>query len=95
MLILPVILSVALTLAVFYILGLRKAYLAINADQARTIQQTIESERRAARAETELTYMKLTLNNVLQRPAMAVLNEEHMHQLAGLIESILKPERMN
>ena len=93
--ILLVILAVALTLAVFYILGLRKAYLALNSEQARLIQQTIESERQAARAETELTYMKLTLNNVLQRPVNAVLNEEHMHQLASLIESIVRPEGMN
>ena len=93
--VLLVILAVALTLAVFYILGLRKAYIALNSDQARIIQQTIESERRASRAETELTYMKLTLNNVLSRPAVAAMTEENVQQLAALIESILKPERMN
>ena len=83
-------------MAVFYIFGLRKAYLALNADQARMMQQVIESEREAARADTECQYMKLTLAQTLQRPAVAVVSDENLQQFAAVIESILKaPDRMN
>jgi hypothetical protein len=93
--VLLVILAVLLTVSVVYIYGLRKAFKILGDNNLELTQRAIESERQAARAETELTYMKLTLNNVLQRPVNAVLNEEHMHQLAGLIESIVRPEGMN
>ena len=58
--------------------------------------QTILAEREAARAETELQYMKLTLTQVLQRPAVAVISDDNLQQFAAVIESILKsPDRMN
>src|SRR5437879_3525481 len=90
-----VILSVALTVSLVYIHGLRVSFKVLRKKRIEMTQRAIETERRASRAETELTYMKLTLNNVLQRPAVAVLDEEFAQQLAGLIESMLKPERMN
>ena len=90
-----VILAVGLTVALVYIHGLRQAFTVLSQQSAEYMQRAIESERQAARAEAELAYTKLTLNNVLQRPAMAVLNEGHIHQLAALIESMLKPERLN
>jgi len=35
--------------------------------------------------------MKITLANVLQRPAVAVMTDENIQQLAALIESVIKP----
>jgi len=93
--VLLVILAVLLTVALVYIHGLRQAFKVLSQQSVDYTHRAIESERRAASAETELMYMKLTLNNVLQRPAIAVLDEESMQQLGALIQSMLKPERMN
>jgi hypothetical protein len=93
--ILLVILAVLLTVSLVYIRGLRQAFKVLSQQSVDYTHRAIESERRAASAETELAYMKLTLQNVLQRPAVVAMSEENMQHLAGLIESVMAPERMN
>lgn len=93
--VLLVLLSAALVVSLVYIRGVRLAYKSVLADRDAYVQQLISSEQRVARAETECNFMKITLADVLKRPAHVTLTEENIHHLASLIESIFAPERMN
>lgn len=64
--------------------------------QADFANRAIEAERARGIAETESQYMKLTLANVLQRPAVAVMTDENIQQLGAIIETFMKPpNKMN
>lgn len=93
--VLLVILTVSTVLSLAYIFGLRKTYASLLADRDGYVQQVIQAEQRAARSETECTYMKLTLNNVLQRPAVAMVSEDLIQQFAAIVQSITKPGMEN
>ena len=82
-------------LYVFRTRGLREANEFLSEAQSESAYKAIEAERRAATAETECQYMKLTLANVLQRPAVAVMTDDNIQQLAALIESMIKPNSLN
>lgn len=95
LLILLVILAVSLTVSLIYIAGVRKAYTNVLADRDNYVQQLITSQQQIARIETECNFLKITIADILKRPAIATISEENMHQLAGFLESIFAPERMN
>jgi hypothetical protein len=64
--------------------------------QSEFANRAIEAERARGIAETESQYMKLTLANVLQRPAVAVMTDENIQQLGAIIEGFMKaPDKMN
>ena len=75
--------------------GLRESNEFLSEAQSESAYRAIEAERARGVAETEAQYMKITLANVLQRPAVAVLTEENIQQLGAIMESFVKPERMN
>ena len=96
----PVILLVAVLAVgwaltgVLYVIRIRDAreHLGFLAEaQAEAQDLRIEAERARSVAETESQYMKITLANVIQRPAIAVMTDENIQQLAALIESVIKP----
>jgi uncharacterized membrane protein YqiK len=59
--------------------------------QAEAQDLRIEAERARAIAETQTQFMAQTLQNTLQRPAVAVMTDENIQQLAALVESFMKP----
>ena len=75
--------------------GLREANDFLSEAQSEAAYRAIEAERARGVAETESQYMKITLANLIQRPAVAVLTEENIQQLGAILQSFLKPERMN
>jgi hypothetical protein len=103
--IVPVILLVAflavgwVLTGVLYIFRIRDAgeHISFLAEaQSEFANRAIEAERARGVAETESQYMKLTLANVLQRPAVAVMTDENIQQLGAIIEGFMKaPDKMN
>ena len=93
---LVVVLTVGQVLSVFRTRGLREANDFLHEAQHEAQDLRIEAERRASSAETELAFLKQTLVQTLQRPAVAVLTEENIQQLGALIQSFMvKPNQMN
>lgn len=82
-------------LSVFRIRGLRETNEILGYGQAEAQDLRIEAEKSRAIAETESQYLKATLAQVLQRPAVAVLTDENIQQLVALIQSFIKPNTMN
>ena len=89
-------LAVCITLSVFRTRGLREANEFLHGAQHEAQDLRIEAERRAQAAETELAFVRQSLVQTLQRPAVAVLTEENIQQLGALIQSFMvKPNAMN
>jgi ribosomal protein L10 len=83
-------------LYVFRIRGLRETIGYLEVAREELMQSALDAEKRAGVAETESQYMKLTLANVLQRPAVAVMTDENIQQLGAIIESVMKaPDKLN
>jgi len=82
-------------LSVFRIRGLRETNEILGYGQAEAQDLRTEAERARAIAETESQYLKATVAQILQRPAVAVLTDENIQQLVALIQSFIKPNTMN
>ena len=82
-------------LSVFRIRSLREFNDILADGQAEAQEFKIEAERRTVAAETENQYLKATLAQVLQRPAIAAFTDENIQQLVALIQSLIKPNTMN
>ena len=52
----------------------------------------IDAERRAEAAETECGFLRATVAGMIQRPAVAVMTNEHIQQFASIVQSIVHPE---
>jgi hypothetical protein len=72
-------------LFIFRIRGLREANQYLSEIHAEITQQALEAEKRAGVAETDSQYMKITLANLIQRPAVAILTDENIQQLGAVI----------
>lgn len=56
----------------------------------------IDAERRAAASETELNFLRATLQGLISRPAVAVINDDLIQNFASIVQSIVHPEeKMN
>lgn len=93
--VLLVILTVSTVLSLAYIFGLRKTYEALRAERDSFVQQLLHYEQRATKAETDAMYLKLTLNDSLKRPAVAMVSEDLIQQFAAIVQSITKPGMEN
>ena len=83
-------------LYVFRTRGFRETNQYLEDAREELMQSALDAEKRAGVAETESQYMKLTLANVLQRPAVAVMTDENIQQLGAIIEGFMKaPDKMN
>lgn len=83
-------------LYIFRTRGLRETIGYLEVAREELMQSALDAEKRAGVAETESQYMKLTLANVLQRPAVAVMTDENIQQLGAIIESVMKaPDKLN
>jgi hypothetical protein len=80
-------------LFVFRIRGLREMNDFLGQAQAEAQDLRVEAERARMIAETECQYMKVTLANVLQRPAVAVITEDHIQSFASIVHGIINPEK--
>ena len=89
-------LTVWAVLSVFRTRGLRESNDFLHEAHHESQDLRIEAERRASAAETELAFVRQSLVQTLQRPAVAVLTEENIQQLGALIQSFMvKPNAMN
>jgi hypothetical protein len=82
-------------LSVFYIRGLRESNEWLHEAQSESAMRAIDAERAQATAQTETVFLKQSLAQVLQRPAIAVLTDENVQQLGAIIQSFLKPTSLN
>jgi len=83
-------------LSVFRTKGLREANDILSYGQAEAQDLRLEAERARAIAETESQYLKATLAQVLQRPSVAVITEDHIQSFASIVNGIVHPEsKMN
>ena len=89
-------LSIGLVIAQFRIKDARGHIEFLSEAQAEAQDLRIEAERRAQAAETELQFLRATLQGLVARPAVAVLTDEHIQTFANIVQSILHPEgKMN
>ncbi len=81
-------------LYVFRTRGLRETNDYLSDENIDLVDRAIQAERAAAVAQTESQYLKQTLTQVLQRPAIAQMTDENIQQLGAIIQSI-KPGMEN
>ena len=83
-------------LSVFRIRSLREFNDILADGQAEAQDFRVEAERARMVAETESQYLKATLAQVLQRPSVAVITEDHIQSFASIVNGIVHPEsKMN
>ena len=88
--------AVTLVLSVFRIRELRAFNDLLSDGQAEAQDFRVEAERARMIAETESQYLKATLAQVLQRPSVAVITEDHIQSFASIVNGIVHPEsKMN
>jgi hypothetical protein len=60
--------------------------------QAEAQDLRIDAERRAEAANTELNFLRATLQGIISRPAVAVINDDLIQNFASIVDSIVHPE---
>ena len=60
--------------------------------QAEAQDLRIIAERRAEAAETETEFLRATVAGMIQRPAVAMMTNEHVQTFANIVQSIVHPE---
>ena len=90
---LVVALTVGLALSVFRTKGLREANEFLSDAQAEAQNLRVDAERAAEAAETELKFLRATLQSLVARPAVAVLTDEHIQGFASIVQGIVHPDR--
>lgn len=78
-------------LYVFRIKDARNTIEFLSGAQAEAQDLRIDAERGQQAAETELAFLRQTVAGLIQRPAVAVLTNEHIQQFASIVESIVHP----
>lgn len=64
--------------------------------QAEAQDLRIEAERREQAARTELEFLRATLAGLIQRPAVAMLTDDHIQTFGNVVAAIVHPEsKMN
>ena len=57
-----------------------------------SIQEALDAEKRATASQTELEFLRQTLTGLIQRPAVAVLTNDHIQGFANIVQSIVHPD---
>jgi hypothetical protein len=84
--------SVTGVLYVFRIKDARNTIELLSDAQAEAQDLRIDAERRAEASETELNFLRATLQGLIARPSVAVLTDEHIQNFASIVEAIVHPE---
>lgn len=64
------------------------------------LNEALQAQEAKGKAESDLNYLKVSLHQMAQRPVMAMLTEEQIHQMTNAISSLLlsaqtPPDKMN
>jgi hypothetical protein len=84
--------SVTGVLYVFRIRDARNTIEFLSDGQAEAQDLRIEAERGQQAAETELNFLRQTLQGLISRPAIAMVTDQHIQNFASIVMSIVHPD---